>query len=331
MVLQTRMEINSLKCPLVSIIIPVFNGEKYIGDTIRSVLAQSYKQIEVIVVNDNSTDNTDKIVQEIAESHPIRLIRNGANKGAADSRNIGYKNAKGQFVKFLDSDDLLNNAAIAEQMKLALQNPDGIISGKWGRFYDNNLSTFNLSIEKCWQTLEPTEWICTSWENGQSMTNPGIFLIPRQLVEKAGLWDGSLSLIDDFEYFTRTILEAKSVVFCPDSILYYRSGNGNTLSSDKSEQAYLSAYNSLDNGISRFLKSRSDLKAKQVCANLWKLFIYEIYPHQQDLVTQINAQLSSLPAPKVKFPTGGLSELLLPLLGWKIVKRLQRIKSTLST
>ncbi|QXV67508.1 glycosyltransferase family 2 protein [Mucilaginibacter sp. 21P] len=325
------MEIDSLNAPLVSIIIPVFNGEKYIGDTIRSVLSQSYQQIEVIVISDNSKDDTDKIVQDIAKGGPVRLIRNEKKEGAAASRNVGYKNAKGQFIKFLDGDDLLNDEAIAAQLKLGLKNPDSIISGKWGRFYDNNLSTFNLSIEKCWQTLEPTKWICTSWENGQSMTNPGIFLIPRQLVEKAGLWDESLSLIDDFEYFTRTILEAKSVVFCPDSILYYRSGNGNTLSSAKSEQAYRSAYKSLNKGIDRFLKTRTDLKAKQVCANLWKLFIYEIYPHQQDLAAQANVHLSSLPAPTVKFPTGGLSELLLPFLGWKIVKTLQRIRSTLLT
>jgi glycosyltransferase involved in cell wall biosynthesis len=325
MVLQNSMEGNKVVLPLVSVIIAVHNGEMYIADTINSVLAQTYANIEVIIIDDASTDKTAETLHKFSAEPAIITIKNNENIGAAAARNIGYNHTKGQFIKFLDGDDLINPEAISEQIKLAIQNQNCIISGKWGRFYKNDVTTFKLNPEDCWQTLESTDWICTSWKNAQSMTNPGIFLIPRELIDKAGLWDESLSLIDDLEYFTRTILTANKVVFCEGATLYYRSGIANSLSGTKTSKGYQSAYISIEKATRALLARRNDKTAKLVCANTWQSFVYDAYPVHPNLVQQAQVHLNNLPPSQIKLAGGNLAKLLRAIFGWKVVKKLQNL------
>lgn len=91
---------------LVSIITPSYNTEKYIGDTIKSVQAQTYMNWEMIIVDDCSTDNTDEIVQSFLADKRIQYIKNEKNNGAAYCRNCALRIAKGKWIAFLDSDDI---------------------------------------------------------------------------------------------------------------------------------------------------------------------------------------------------------------------------------
>lgn len=93
-------------CELVSIIMPSYNTADYICSTIKSVLAQTYTTWELIIIDDCSTDNTDDIVKPFLEDKRIIYIKNSQNSGAALSRNHGLRLAKGEWVAFLDSDDL---------------------------------------------------------------------------------------------------------------------------------------------------------------------------------------------------------------------------------
>jgi glycosyltransferase involved in cell wall biosynthesis len=95
---------HSIKSPTVSVIIPTYNREDLICKPIRSVLNQSYQNFEIIVVDDHSTDDTEKVVEGINDSR-IRYIRHQRNSGAAVARNTGIENSKGAYVAFLDSDD----------------------------------------------------------------------------------------------------------------------------------------------------------------------------------------------------------------------------------
>lgn len=90
--------------PLISIIIPVYNGEKYIADCIEQMLCQSYKNLEIIVVNDGSTDKT----SEIAQSYPVKLIEFLQNKGNSIGKNTGADTANGEYIHFMDVDDAIN-------------------------------------------------------------------------------------------------------------------------------------------------------------------------------------------------------------------------------
>lgn len=92
---------------MVSIITPMFNSDAFISDTIHSILNQTYTNWELILIDDNSSDNTLQIVESFISQNPnIKLLKNTKNQGAAVSRNLGIKAAKGDFIAFLDADDL---------------------------------------------------------------------------------------------------------------------------------------------------------------------------------------------------------------------------------
>lgn len=111
---------------LVSIITPAYNCQKYINWTIDSVLAQTYPNWEMIIVNDMSTDNTEDIIQEyVRKDERIRIINLEENSGAAVARNTALENAKGRFIAFLDSDDAWKKDKLAVQLKFMLNHNYG--------------------------------------------------------------------------------------------------------------------------------------------------------------------------------------------------------------
>jgi teichuronic acid biosynthesis glycosyltransferase TuaG len=106
---------------LVSIIVPVYNSEMFIRDTINTVLEQTYKNWELILVDDCSRDNSINIIKEYISTR-IKLIQLGENSGAAISRNLGIDNAKGRFIAFLDSDDLWVKDKLEKQIRFMKEN-----------------------------------------------------------------------------------------------------------------------------------------------------------------------------------------------------------------
>ena len=106
---------------LVSIVTPTFNSERYIKKTIESVLSQTYRNFEMIIVDDCSSDNTVEIVKSFSDRR-IVLIENESNMGAAHSRNVAIKNAKGVFVAFLDGDDIWDCTKLEKQINFMLLN-----------------------------------------------------------------------------------------------------------------------------------------------------------------------------------------------------------------
>lgn len=122
--------------PLVSIIIPAFNAEKYIKETIKSALSQTYKNIEVIIVDDGSKDKTKNIVQSIQDPRLNYFYQN--NKGQSAARNAGIKIAKGEYIAFLDADDLFLPKKIEKQVNFLEDNPDcGVCYCKIYHFFDD--------------------------------------------------------------------------------------------------------------------------------------------------------------------------------------------------
>lgn len=117
---------NSHHNPLVSIIVPFLNQERFIGEAIESVLAQNYENWELILVDDGSTDNSAKIVREFALSHPekIYLISHPKNLGASAARYTGIQITKGEFITFLDSDDVFFPDTIERELQAFSQNPE---------------------------------------------------------------------------------------------------------------------------------------------------------------------------------------------------------------
>ncbi len=109
--------------PLVSIITPTFNSQDFLAQTIDSILDQSYKNWELILIDDASTDNTVNLIKDYISKHSnISLIQNNTNQGAGVSRNKGINAAKGDFIAFLDADDLWLPNKLEVQINLMLKN-----------------------------------------------------------------------------------------------------------------------------------------------------------------------------------------------------------------
>ena len=107
---------------LVSIIMPSFNTGAYISKSIQSVLAQSYKNWELIIVDDCSNDNTDQVVKSYLKDNRIKYFKNDTNMGAAFSRNYALREARGKWIAFLDSDDLWNAEKLRKQIEFMQNN-----------------------------------------------------------------------------------------------------------------------------------------------------------------------------------------------------------------
>lgn len=125
------------KNPAISVIIPVYNQEKYVGKCIRSVLSQSFQDFEVIIVNDGSTDKSLKICQKYGKKDGRISIVNKENEGLAWARRDGFLKSKGNYIFFLDSDDYLAKVALATLFKIGAENAVDLIIGNYDRVWDN--------------------------------------------------------------------------------------------------------------------------------------------------------------------------------------------------
>ncbi len=290
-----------------------------------SLQAQTYKHIEVIVVDDGSNDDTASVVSQ--SKFPNLILLHQDKKGAGAARNLAYKSSKGKYIKFLDADDLINPEAIEKQVELAEKHPESIISGKWGRFYNTDINTFKLNPEKVWRDMNSQDWIIESWEEGANMTQPGIFLIPRMLIEKAGLWVAHLSKgpCDDMEFFTRIMLAANGVKFCNESTLYYRSGLNNSLSGLKENESFEWFYQTMDMATAQLLKLNNTQRAKLAAAVQFKLLMFKAYNHNNDVSNAAAKKVKELGGSNYPYPAGGISKKLSKIIGWKLTSKIKYV------
>lgn len=117
--------------PLVSVLMPVYNGEAYIRETIDSILAQTFRDFEFIIVNDGSTDDTELIIDSYRDQR-IRYYRNSRNKGLINTLNLGIQLSRGEYIARIDADDIADEGRLKKQLEFLLHHPD---HGMCGTFY----------------------------------------------------------------------------------------------------------------------------------------------------------------------------------------------------
>lgn len=144
-------------CPLVSVIIPVFNNQDYIESCIQSVVSQSYHNLEIIVVNDGSTDNSRAIIEKCA-SVDLRIIQiNKRNEGLPLARQSGLAVAKGKYIQHLDSDDALLEDAILNLVRKAEETHADIVAAPFYICYQNQAKKFSGKL--LFDELSGTEYL----------------------------------------------------------------------------------------------------------------------------------------------------------------------------
>lgn len=310
----------------ISVLIPCYNAENYIGAAIESVLEQDYPNLELVVVDDGSTDGSAREIAKFKDPQVISITQENAGHCAA--ANAAYKLSSGELIKFFDADDLLMPGMLKIQAKRLENRIDAIAMGEWDRFY-NSPEEAEFPERSTYIDSAPNDWLIADWMAAQPMTQCGMFLIPRPIVDRAGLWDVRLTLIDDFEFFTRVLLASKQVLFTPGAKLAYRSGLTGSISGRKSREAIESQALALELGVSYLLAVDESPNARLACANLLQMFEYEHFPYHSDLRRAIGARVKALGGSEIE-PIGPPGfHVLRRLLGWRAARRLQRLAGAL--
>jgi glycosyltransferase involved in cell wall biosynthesis len=291
--------------PLVSILIPAYNAEMWIADTIRSALRQIWPNKEVIVVDDGSRDQTLSRARQFASKNVSVVTQE--NQGASAARNRAFELCQGDFIQWLDADDLLSPDKIAKQMAAAAESEDKrrLFSCAWGYFMFRP-SRARFSPTQLWCDLSPIEWLLRKWEHNLHMQT-ATWLVSRELTEAAGPWDTRLTLNDDGEYFCRVLLASNGVRFITDAKVFYRIGDFSRLSyagrSTKKLEARL-----VDMKLQiRYLRALEDSeRVRAACRNHLQTWFIYFYPEQVALVNELKQLAATL---------GGQLEI--PRLSWK--------------
>lgn len=275
--------------PKISVIIPVFNREALIGETITSVLDQSYIDWECLLIDDGSTDDTESVIQEyVSRDERLKYHKRPESrpKGASASRNFGLELAKGEYIQFLDSDDLMKKNKIEEQLKILEKEDELCVSTcKWGSFRvssHKNVKTKWYSYGNFSSGLKLLRQFGRYNEYMPLMA----YLISRKLCNISGPWNESLTHNDDGEYFSRILLNASKVRFCSEAEVYYRAGDSGRLSLLDDEDKIRSA-------IESWILIRENLHSeKKICHIYSQSGIQNVYRQVKDSYPEIIADYS---------------------------------------
>lgn len=209
--------------PLVSVIIPVYNVEKYLRQCLDSVINQTYRNLEIICINDCTTDSSDKILEEYAKKDPRIIIKkNPQNLGLGLSRNEGIKIANGEYIHCLDSDDWLDEQAYETVLKYFEKDIDAIrftylshneITNKIEHI---NYPSKQFAYKKvniydnpeCFKLWSPSAWIK---------------IYRKDFILKNQLFYNDYRCLEDIEYAMRAALKANNLMFIEEPLLHYRA------------------------------------------------------------------------------------------------------------
>lgn len=308
--------------PLVSILIPCHNAARWLAATLESALAQTWLRIEIVVVNDGSTDSSGAIARGFADRGVRTIDQPNAGPGAALNRAL--RESSGDFVKFLDADDLISPDSIALQVTtLCTPRTREIAVGEWARFRDDPAQA-RFEPRAGWHDGAPVDWIVGTWEDGEPMYQNAMFLIPRVLIDSAGGWNESLTLTNDHEFYTRLVLASAGVRFTPGARLYYRSGIACSLSQRKSRAACDSAKRAVLLSAGHLLKAEDSPRTRRAAARMIRNVVYSFYPEHADLAVALEREVSRLGGTDLKPQGGWAFRAIASVAGWRAALRMRR-------
>jgi glycosyltransferase involved in cell wall biosynthesis len=305
--------------PLVSILIPAYNAEKWIAYTMQSAIAQTWARKEIIVVNDGSTDRTLELMRPFA-SKEVKIVST-ENQGLSAAVNRAYRLSQGDYIQELDADDLLRPDKIERQLE-ALRESDSrriLLSSPWAPFFFRTCQA-RFVRNSLWQDLSPTEWLFRKMSENLHMQN-ATWLVSRELTEAAGPWDTRLHYDQDGEYFARVLLASEGTRFVPGTGIYYRVSPSNRISyiggSGKKKDSLLL---SMKLHIQYLLSLEDSERVRKACLVYMQNWYHNFYPERIDSVMELQALAAQLQgrleAPRLRWKYAWMK----PIFGWKVAK-----------
>ena len=214
----------SSKNPLVSVIIPNYNSEHYLVECLESVIHQDYRSIEIIVIDDGSTDNSLKVLEEYSQKIKVLIT---AHRGASAARNEGLRQARGDFIALLDSDDVWEKSKISKQMKLAVNHNLDLVYCSSREFYENGKLGRTFIAEysgDCYDYYKrfPTRAVIVQGCSGA--------IFKKSKLQHSGVFDETFSgAAEDWDFFRR-LSRVSKVGFCGEVLVHYRKHSASIMS-----------------------------------------------------------------------------------------------------
>lgn len=263
----------------VSVIIPVYNAAKYISECVDSAINQTYEDIEVIVVDDGSTDSSLDVVTSLYGNNDRVIIISQENRGGCAARNVGIEKAKGKYIQFLDADDKLDENKIQSQMDLlkSFQYPTDILVFSGWTILGMSIADMGENQKRVWHDYKNPIDILVDFIHYKCCLPPSVYLTSMDLINKVGGWDESLKRNQDGEFFARIINVATALQFSDMALTYYRSTPNSvskTISSTAAESWILSLIKTAE-----IIINSQHPQAKEAVCGMISSCLCNLYPY----------------------------------------------------
>ena len=273
--------------PLVSVVMPVYNSELYVRESIESILNQSYSNFEFIIIDDGSTDRTSSIIENITDNR-ICYIRNQTNTGNYFSRNTGCRLSKGKYICVMDADDIASNERIEKQVLFLENNPSVLLVGS-----DFKVIGFNIC-----RKIKEYPFLKIHLLHNNMFLHPSL-MIRKDVMEEVNFYNEEYLYASDYDLVCRISLLGK-ITNLDDILIEYRIHQNQISNVQKSNQAFyadiirLSYLNSLgfrltavekrmftelfsDNPLILFTKNQMSVFVKKLNSQNKELRVFDIY------------------------------------------------------
>lgn len=305
--------------PLVSIIVPARDAGAWLAQSLDSALAQSWSPCEIIVVDDGSMDDTPAVARRYAARGITVLAQ--PPRGVSAARNAGLAAARGDYVQFLDADDLLAPDKIERQLAALAGHPRALATCRWGRFRaDPAQARFGAS--PYWRDLATEDYLAAVARTGNVLPLHA-WLVPRGIVEGIGGWGEDLQLMEDHEYFARAVLASSGIRHAADTHCLYRSYHARSLSKLRDEAATGSMFRAVERIAALLAGPAAPASRRQIAADYYQWVSYALYPERPELVELAQRRARELGGSRVRPRLGRRATALSRVLGWKLVQRLR--------
>ncbi|PXV62513.1 glycosyl transferase family 2 [Dysgonomonas alginatilytica] len=307
----------------VSVLIPMYNAEIYISATIENVLKQTWSDLEVIIVDDGSTDNSYALAKKY-ESENVHIYRQD-NKGASAARNLALEKSTGELIQYLDADDLLSFNKIEAQVKLytKINDKNAIIASGILLFDGDVMETIciphrQMSTNSYNKPVDLLIDICRE----KYIVQSSIWLMHRDLLTKVGGWNEQLTLNDDGEYFFRVVGQSSGVYFCSEGAVFYRN-TPQSLSKQVSQKAIESQLLATQVMTQVVIRLENSKRVRAACVNFYMQYITRF--HSDYYNERAAIEIKRLGFDINTFKKDTLYKIAYLILGQKLIKKLSEI------
>jgi len=252
--------------PLISVIIPAYNAASTLGETLHSVMDQTFKDLEILVIDDGSQDSTVAVAKTLQEEDPRIQVFSYVNGGVSASRNRGIRHAQGRYLSFLDADDLWTTDKLAEQFQALQDHPHASVAYSW----TDNIDSKGILVQAGIRTMA-TGYILSELLQVNLLQNGSNPLIRRFALETVGGFDESLLNADDWDMWLRLAQRYEFVLVPKAQVLYRRSDSSKSAKVLRMEQH---ARRVIDKAFAQAPAHFQPLKSKSL-ANLYKYLAYK--------------------------------------------------------